>query len=642
MAQKKRKDDSYPAMKVYKASWFGFVSVGFFSFFVNLGALASPIYMQQIFDRVMQSQHVETLIYLTIIVIFFLAVIAILDAIRGAMLAKISHWWDRTVHSDLLIGIIQIARAKGVSKNQAINDLATVRQFVGGPSVLPFFDGPWMPLFVGAIMLVHPILGIVAIGAAIILFILALINDVVTRRRMSGLGEHQIKAQNTVDIATRHAESVYSMGMMKGVMARFNEDNAHVAEAMYTVSSFTAKIAAMSKFVRFTAQILVLGLGAYFATLGEMTSGGMIAASIILGRALAPAEQALGAWRAFIQARSAHRRIMEVFAHAPADTERTKQPEPKGKVEFLGVSLLMNGAEKPILRAINTTFEPGSLIAVIGPSGAGKSTFCKMLIGALEPTHGSVRLDGASISNWDREQFGSSIGYLAQSVQLMDGTIKENIARMGEPDDAKVLMAAQLAGCHDMINKLPNGYDTEIGTFGMNLSGGQAQRIGLARALYGAPKLVVLDEPNSNLDAEGDAAIQEAINKLRDAGTTVVIVSHKPAALANVDLILTIADGGIAKQQTRDEFLKSAIKPVNAVLEKLAAAKKGSDGQPTNTTEKKPEIDSEQKKTIIQPMMNPSDKVQPMQQSAVKKEDFSQLEKDIEEFVKLAREDVKK
>ncbi|MEM8649765.1 MAG: type I secretion system permease/ATPase [Pseudomonadota bacterium] len=575
MARQKRNEDSYPAMKVYKASWFGFVSVGFFSFFVNLGALASPIYMQQIFDRVMQSQHVETLIYLTAIVIFFLAIISILDAIRGAMLAKISHWWDKTVHSDLLVAIIQIARAKGISKNQAISDLVTVRQFVGGPSILPFFDGPWMPLFVAAIMFVHPVLGILAIAAAVILFILALINDVVTRRSMAGLGEHQMKAQNTVDVATRHAESVYSMGMIGGIMSRFNEDNAFVADAMYNVSSFTAKIAAISKFVRFTAQILVLGLGAYFATLGEMTSGGMIAASIILGRALAPAEQALGAWRAFVGARAAHRRIMEVFAVAPSDANRTKQPEPSGKVEFLGVSLLMHGAEKPILRSINVTFEPGNLIAVIGPSGSGKSTFCKMLIGALEPTHGSVRLDGASIGNWDREQFGSSIGYLAQSVQLMDGTIKDNIARMGEPDDIKVLQAAQLAGCHDMINKLPNGYDTEIGTFGMNLSGGQAQRIGLARALYGNPKLVVLDEPNSNLDAEGDAAVQNAIGKMRDAGTTVVIVSHKPAALANVDMIVTIADGSITKQQTRDEYLKSAIKPVNAMLEKLAAAKQG-------------------------------------------------------------------
>lgn len=566
-------EDKYPALGVYRSSWSGFFAVGFFSFFVNLGALVSPIYMQQIFDRVMQSRHIETLVYMTILVIFFLAVIAVLDGIRGSMLARIAHWWDETVHSDLLIAIVEVARARGINNAQSINDLMTVRQFVGGPSVLPIFDGPWMPVFILAIALIHPWLGIVAVVAAALLFIFAGINDRITRRLMKGIAERQNRAQSTVDIATRHADSVYSMGMLDGIVRRFEEDNGYVAKAMYRISSFSAKISAFSKFVRFSAQVSVLGLGAYLATKAEITSGAMIAASIILGRALAPAEQSMGAWRGLVGAVLAHRRIKQVFLTAPVSPEMTRQPDAEGKVELRGASFVLPGMERPILRGIDIAFPSRSIVAIVGASGSGKSTLCKMLIGALEPSAGSVRMDGVAIRNWDREQFGGSIGYLAQSVQLLDATIKENIARMGEANDADVVEAAQLAGCHDMINQLPRGYDTMIGPSGLNLSGGQAQRIGFARAVYRKPKLVVLDEPNSNLDAEGDLAFQEGIVKLRELGATVIIVSHKPAALSRVDLIVTIKDGAIEKTQTRKDFLRSAIRPLNDALEKLNGAK---------------------------------------------------------------------
>ena len=569
------KDDGYAALKVYRASWSGFVAVGFFSFFVNFGALVSPIYMQQIFDRVMQSRHVETLIYMTVIVVFFLAVIAVLDAIRGSLLAHIARWWDDTVHSDLVVAIVQMARAKGVAQSHAIGDLMTIRQFVGGPGVLPFFDGPWIPLFLFAITMIHPWLGIVALTAAILLFGVAVLTDRVTRRRMEGLGSRQARAQATIDIATRHADSVYSMGMLPGIMARFNEDNSHVAEAMFRVANFTAKAGAVTKFIRFSAQIAVLGLGAYLATIGEMTPGGIIAASIILGRALAPAEQAMGAWRGLIAAILAHRRIREIFLVAPVDKAKTRQPDPRGMVEFRNACFMLRGSERAILQNINLTFPPESVVAVIGSSGSGKSTLCRMLIGALEPTSGSVRLDGVAIRNWDKEQLGTRIGYLSQSVQLLDGTIKENIARMGAPDDAAVVEAALIAGCHDMINRFPQGYDTVIGSTGINLSGGQAQRIGLARAIYGRPRLVVLDEPNSNLDAEGDEAFQDALIKLRDLGTTVVVVSHRPSILTKVDLTVTIKDGMVDKVQTREDFLKSASEPVTDLLKKLSKAKAG-------------------------------------------------------------------
>jgi ATP-binding cassette, subfamily C, type I secretion system permease/ATPase len=565
--------NQYPALEAYRASWSGFWVVGFFSFFVNLGALASPLYMQQIFDRVIQSRHLETLIFLTLIVLFFLAVIAVIDAIRGTVLAKIGHWWDETVHSDLVVAIIQLARSKGVAHNHAASDLMTIRQFIGGPGVLPFFDAPWMPLFLLAVTLIHPWFGIAASIAAFVLFLLAVVTDVATRKRMEGLGARQSKAQTTLDVATRHADSVHSMGMLEGIMQRFREDNTFVRDAMFKVASLTAKTAAASKFVRFSAQIAVLGLGAYLATIGEITAGGMIAASIIMGRALAPAEQAMGAWRGLVAAKQAHRRIQDVLKSAPVPSRRTLQPEPKGQIEFRNLSYYLPSVERPILRGLNISFEPGSVIAIVGQSGSGKSTLCKMLIGAYEPSNGSIRMDGVAINNWDPRQFSKNVGYLAQSVQLLDGTIRENIARMGEANDELLLEAARIAGCHDMINQLPQAYDTPIGANGVNLSGGQAQRIGLARAIYGRPRLVILDEPNSNLDAEGDASCQKAIQELRSVGTTVFIVSHKPAALAAVDLVVTIKDGVMADPQTREDYLKSAIRPVSDALNRIRRLK---------------------------------------------------------------------
>ncbi|MBL4725128.1 MAG: type I secretion system permease/ATPase [Rhizobiaceae bacterium] len=565
----KKKLENSPALQVYRASLTGFFTVGIFSFFINLGALISPLYMQQIFDRVMQSRHVETLIYLTIIVVFFLVVIAILDGIRGSILAKIAKWWDETVNPDLLVSIIQMARSKGMSQAHAMNDLMSVRQFVGGPGILPFFDGPWMPMFIFAIALIHPWLSIIAVVAAFLLFFIAGANDIVTRRQMDGLSARQARAQTTVEVANRHADSVYSMGMMPGVLARFNEDNAFVSEAMYQIASFTAKISAFSKFIRFTAQISVLGLGAYLATDGKITSGGMIAASILMGRALAPAEQALGAWRGLIGAIQAHKRIRQLILSAPSDMDTIIQPEPRGEVEFNNASYVLSNSERPILRGLNYQFPTQSIIAVIGASGSGKSTMCKILIGALVPTSGSVRLDGTSMSNWDKTQFGKNIGYLAQSVQLMDGTIQENIARMNAANDEAVIEAAQIAGCHEMINGFPQGYQTVIGTHGMNLSGGQAQRIGFARALYGNPRLVVLDEPNSNLDADGDTAMHAGILKMKSMGASVFIVSHKPAVLANVDLIVTMSQGAIEKVQSKEEFMKNAIRPIGDMLEKI-------------------------------------------------------------------------
>jgi len=563
----------YPALNVYRSSWSGFTAVAFFSIFVNFGALVSPLYMQQIFDRVMQSRHLETLLYLTLIVIFFLAVIAVLDGIRSAILANISKWWDETVRADLVKAVIQTARAQGLSHAHAVNDLITIRQFVGSSGVLPFFDGPWVPFFILAITLIHPALGIVATVAAVLLLALAFVNDRLTRKTMEGIGGARSRAQSTIDIAAQNAETVHSMGMLSGVLQRFDKDNSQVSDATHKVALITARTSAISKFIRYTAQIGVLGLGAYYATLGEITSGGMIAASIIMGRALAPAEQALSAWRGLVGTIQAHQRLTRLFLNAPVQHERTRQPMPRGHVTLNRVTLFFKGLEKPVLRDINLDLSPGKLVALIGSSASGKSTLCKLLIGSLTPSSGSVRLDGAAIQNWDADQLGRTIGYLAQNVQLLPGTVKENISRLGEGDDRLVVAAAQMAGCHDLINSLPNGYETVVGPGGHNLSGGQAQRIGLARAIYGQPKLIVLDEPNANLDSEGEAALQSCVLALRDMESTVIIVSHRPFALSKVDLIISMKDGSIEKMQTGEEYMKRAVKPLNNILEKIGQIK---------------------------------------------------------------------
>ena len=567
------KKPKYSASTVVSSSWSGFVLIGFFSFFVNLGVLASPLYMQQIFDRVMQSQHTETLVYLTIITCFFLFIVAILDGVRGRILAKIAKWWDETVHSDLVTALIQFSRLRGSANTYAVNDLMTVRQFVGGPSVLPFFDAPWMPLFIIAIAFIHPLLGLIALVAAVLLFALAFVNDRVTRNRMAGMGGFQSRAQDTVDIATRHADSIYSMGMIPGILARFSEDNTKVADIMYDVAAFSASTSAISKFLRFVAQVGVLGLGAYLATLGDITAGGMIAASIIMGRALSPAEQAMGSWRAYIGAKQAQQRLSQLFWEAPVDEKKIEMPEPKGLIELVNTSFVVKGIEKPILRNLGLKIKPSTVIGLVGESGSGKSSLCRLLIGACEPTGGSVRLDGSTLANWDKEQLAKHIGYLSQSVDLLNGTIKENISRLKEDCDQDVIEASIMAGCHDMITKFPNGYDTVIGgPSGHRLSGGQRQRVGLARALFRTPKLVILDEPNSNLDSDGDAALMGAISGLKKLGSTVILVSHRAAAIRAVDVIVTLKNGAIENVQNRDDAVKDALKPIEDKLTDLRRA----------------------------------------------------------------------
>jgi PrtD family type I secretion system ABC transporter len=564
-----------------------FIAIAAFSFFINLSVLASPIYMQQVFDRVLQTKSLETLFYLTLITLFFLGVFYFLDMLRAKILLRLGRWWDDTLRDDVLSAAVRSARAHGAAPSTVTNDLATVRGFVGGPQLLPFFDAPWLPLFVLAIWLMHPMLGAIATVAAVVLIGLALATERGTRGIGKDLAQSQARIASLASAALRHADSIHAMGMLSGVLRRYRRDNSDVIRAAEQVGDLTANVGSITKFVRAAVQILILGAGALLVTRAEISSGAMIAASIILGRALAPAEQAMGAWKSFVAARRSHSRLMELLAEAAPQEEKTVLPDPDGRITIEQASFILPGQEKAILRNISMTLEPGSVIAMIGHSGSGKSTLCKMLIGALQPTTGYVRLDGAAITRWNEEQLGRWVGYLPQTVDLFAGTVHENIARLTEAEDADVIAAAQLAGCHEMILRLPKAYETEIGDGGYLLSGGQRQRIGLARALFRFPRVLVLDEPNANLDTDGEAAMHKAIREMKARGATIVLVSHRLSALSVVDKVAVLKEGGLERFEDRNVVLKDLLKPVAAPGEQAATAQPAP-ATPTAGTKPKP------------------------------------------------------
>ena len=548
---------------------FGVGLIALLSGGVNLLILVSPIYMFQVFDRVLLTFRVETLIYLSAVAGACIVALGVFDALRGVAVARLGRWWDDTARPDLLDASLAAARTRGPNVGATLQDLQQVRSFVGGPSLLPFFDAPWAPLFIAVIFLLHPILGLIALASAIVLMCFAVANDVFSRQSRTGISGDQMANGIFAATALRNADVVHAMGMQPAVVALHDKRQNGINAAGQVGAERTAIITGASKAVRIGVQVAILGVGAYLVTLGELTAGGMIAASIILGRALAPVEQGIGAWRGFTQAREAQSRITALLKAVPATPEPTALPAPTGRLSVENVSLALPGQDKPVLRQVSFALEPGSVMAVVGPSAAGKSSLCRLLVGSWRPTAGHVRLDGAELGQWRAEDRGRYIGYLPQSIELFGGTVSDNIARLGPADDAAVIEAARIAGCHDMILRLPKGYDTEIGEGGAFLSGGQRQRIGLARALFGRPRLVVLDEPNSNLDQEGESALIAAIAEIKRQGATVVLVSHRFAMMRVVDMIGVLQGGTMEKFGPRDRMLQE----LQAVPQQGAARK---------------------------------------------------------------------
>ena len=507
-----------------------------FSMFINILQLTFSIYMLQVYDRVLTSYNASTLAVITLAAVVALAALAILEWIRSRLLIRIGVEFERKLAFPILDTELRMASALRKQPEQGeIRDVQVLRSFLGSNAVFAFFDLPWMPIYFLLIFVLHPAMGTVAVMGGALVLLFGVLTQRIAAPRLQEANDVNRRAALLLAGATRNAHVIRAMGMISAVGERWHTLNAKVMRLQTSASRRVGLLHSVSKSLRIGLQVAIYALGAYLAITNQSSAGIMIASSIIMGRALAPIDQAMASYKQSLEARSAYRRIRATLK-GRNEKERMSLPTPRGELRVEGVAFAMNDA--PLLEGVSLHLKPGTTLAIIGPSGSGKSTLCRLLLGIWPPSAGSIRLDGAELSSWDSEQLGSFLGYLPQDVELFSGTVAENIARMGKVDAGQVLRAAQLAGVHELILRLPGGYDTPIGEYGQGLSGGQRQRIGLARALYGDPCVLVLDEPNSNLDEEGETRLMQSLLHLRQEGKTIVLVAHKPAILAAADEIL--------------------------------------------------------------------------------------------------------
>ena len=514
--------------------------VAFFSFFINLLTLTSSIYMMQVYDRVLGSRSGPTLLYLTLFAGACLATLAALEVVRSRLLVRLGTRFDAQ-----LSGLVFMRTLTAGRSGQGLRDLDQLRTFLTGPHILSLLDAPWMPIYIGLVYLLHPWLGHVALVGGVLLFLLALWNERDTREPIGEAGKQMAASTQFAEVSARNAEAIRAMGMLPGLTALWRKRHDLGIGLQGVASDRAGNVAAVAKALRFFLQIAILGVGAWLVIQQECTGGVMIASSIIMGRGLAPVEAAIGGWRGFLQARESYGRLLKGFGTDAADAPTMPLPKPDGKLVFEGVSGGPPDLRKFTVQGLSFSLEPGVVLGITGPSAAGKSTLARLAVGVWRPGAGVVRLDGANIADWNREDVGPHIGYLPQDIELFPGTVAENIARFGAVDADRVVDAAQLAGAHQVILELPQGYDTPIGPAGVNLSGGQRQRIGLARAFYGRPPLIVLDEPTSNLDAEGEGAVRQAMEALRGQ-STMIVIAHRPAVLGGTDQLMVVFKGQIA------------------------------------------------------------------------------------------------
>lgn len=528
------------------------------SFLANILLLSSSVYMLQVFDRVLASGSVDTLIWLSVIAILAIVTYGFLEYSRRIILSRTGAWVSRELSPEIIRRSMAVRLDKGRSP-AGLGDIQDIRNFIGGDAILAFLDAPWTPVFIAVIWLMHPVLGVIALFGAISLFAIGVLNDIATRKQQAQAALQSRQVNNDAQAFIEGSEVLVGMGMTEAVLSGWQgrREAAEVQGAKAT--EFSALLFNISRVLRLGLQIAILGAGAALVLQAELTSGGMIAASIILARALSPVERAISAWKAFGAYRLASQRLENLFSLAPDKIERVSLPKPAGRLTVHDLRYFAPDTREALVKSASFQLEPGQICGVLGPSGSGKSSLCRLLVGAWRPSFGEIRLDGADISEWDSEGRGPFVGYLPQSVELFSGTVAENIARMGTVDDEKVLEAAKRAGAHEMILSLPEGYETVLGQFRDQLSGGQKQRIGLARALYGDPSFIVLDEPNSNLDGNGEIALQKSLAAMKASGQTVVVVTHVPNLLRQADKIAVIKEGTLTNFGDRDDFLRNIV-----------------------------------------------------------------------------------
>ena len=559
--------------EAFRATRPGFVTAIFFSLFINILAFVSPLYMLQIYDRVITSRNTMTLIALTVIAVFLIIVYAALEKVRSAILVRLGILFATLSRSRLFDAVLKGTLLQpGRGHTQALRDLDTLREFLTGSGLISFCDAPWVPIFVVGCFLLHSWYGYIATAGAVLIFVFAIANELLTRKQLREASTSAIVASSYASATFRNAEVLHAMGMLPALRERWLGRQDEGLKMQAAASDRAGHLVAATKFLRIVLQVAILGTGAYLSIEQESTPGAMIAASIIMGRALAPVELAVANWKGFIAARSAYDRIISLFGAVPEEVDKLPLPAPAGSLSVENIVAVPPGAKEPVLRGISFALQPGEVLGVLGPSAAGKSSLARVLVGVWSTAHGKVRLDGAEINHWAPERLGRHIGYLPQDVELFSGSIAENIARFDELDEVKIITAARMAGVHDMVQALPAGYNTQIGEGGFALSGGQRQRLGLARALYGKPAYIILDEPNASLDADGEAALLSGIQQLRQEGCTVVLITHKTNILATVDKILLLSHGQVAGFGARDEILSKLLGPRLASVPAAAAS----------------------------------------------------------------------
>ncbi len=557
-------NETLAALTAYKS---GFFNIGLFSAVINLLMLAPALYMLQVYDRVLASGNQMTLLMLTLMILGLFGLMGALEWVRSQVVIRLGTQMDMRLNQRVYDAAFEAqlkggSQASGQAAGQALNDLTTLRQFATGQALFAFFDAPWFPVYLLVIFLFHPWLGMLALGGAVILIALAWINHHVSQAPMAQASQLSISASQQATANLRNADTIEAMGMLATLRGRwFAQHQAFLAQ-QNLASEKTAAVSAWSKGVRLALQSLVLGLGALLAVQGDITPGMMIAGSILMGRVLTPIDQLIGVWKQWGSARLAFDRLSTMLADNPARPARMSLPVPKGQLSVEQISACAPGSRRPALANLGFNLPAGEVLGVIGPSGCGKSTLARVLVGAWAPLAGKVRLDGADLTQWDKQQLGPHIGYLPQDIQLFAGSIADNIARFAERDADNVLAAAQMAGVHELILQLPQGYDTVLGEGGAGLSGGQKQRVALARALYGLPALIVLDEPNANLDEVGEQALLQAIAQLKQQRRTVILITHKANVLSLTDQLLILKDGQLQAFGPTARVLEARQKPV--------------------------------------------------------------------------------
>lgn len=538
------------------------------SLLLNLALLVPSLYMLQVFDRVFASRSIETLLMLSLFAAGALALGYCMDAARAAALARAGRALDETLSAPALAQALQQAAAgRGRADADRLRDIAQLRTFLAGPGVQAMFDAPWLPVYLLVITAMHPVLGATAAAGAVVLAALSVLTERFTREPAEAAQQRSRSLGHFTEALTRHAEVIVGMGMSGVAVGRWRTQHEAALETQAGLGSLSSRLGALARMTRQAVQLLALGVGAWLVVGENASPGIMVAATVLLGRALQPVEQLIGGWKQLVDGRAAWRRIAEPRELPSAAEPRLSLPTPAGRLEVEQLVFSHDRNRAALIRNVSFAIEPGESLGIVGPSGSGKTTLLRLMLGLRSPQHGAVRLDGADIRHWNRDELGAHLGYLPQDVSLFGATVAENIARLGDVNARLVVEAAQLAQVHDMILRLPQGYDTPVGEGGAVLSGGQRQRIGLARALYGQPRLVVLDEPNAHLDAAGEAALKAALGALKARGTTVIVVGHRPGLMAHLDKLAVLHEGELA-----------AFGPAAAVLARL----RGSSAQPVH------------------------------------------------------------